>query len=213
MPSISRAGKRLDLRLRILRRKPFPYDEGMLDAIAKGTWLGFAIAAPVGPIGVLVLKQSLRHGRRAGLSSGLGAALADLIYGFLAVAGVRLAAGAGRAVGLAGGLMLLWLAYRSWREQPAAASAPIAGGTLSTFLLTLSNPMTILSFAALVASVGAGAPGWFVCGVFLGSMLWWTLLSCAAASLSGFLNGRARMLNRIAAVTLAVFGIVALWRA
>ena len=178
----------------------------------KGMWLGFCIAAPVGPIGVLVLKESLKRGSWAGLASGFGAALADLTYGGLAVAGVRMFVGYDRFIALAGGSLLLWLAWKSWHEKPAAETALIArgrwhGSTTTTFVLTLSNPMTILLFAALVASAGADAPAWFVSGVFLGSMLWWTILSIAACRLRTVLDIRAVLLSRLAALTLAAFGI------
>jgi putative LysE/RhtB family amino acid efflux pump len=187
----------------------------MLSSVVKGVWLGFCIAAPVGPIGILVLTQALRRGPGAALASGLGAALADLIYGLLAVAGVRLAAGHARIVGVTGGFILLWLAWRSWRASPANGDAPEMkirlGGTATTFFLTLSNPMTILSFAAMVASTGGASPGYFVMGVFLGSMLWWTILSVTGGSLGRWIEIRAVVLNRLSAATLASFGIWAIW--
>ena len=186
----------------------------MVSSILRGVWLGFSIAAPVGPIGVLVLKRALQSGRWAGIRSGFGAALADLIYGFLAVAGVRLAAGYSRGVAIAGGSVLLWLAWRSWKERPRADGDGEAEeryrGTLATFLLTLSNPMTILSFAAMVASAGADAPALFVVGVFSGSMLWWVVLSIGAAAFRPALEGKGIALNRLAAVTLGCFGLWAL---
>ena len=182
----------------------------MVAPLAKGIWLGFSIAAPVGPIGILVLKQALQRGYRAGIASGFGAALADLIYGCLAVAGVQLFAGTGRIVAIVGGLVLLWLAWRSWHEPPAQDSAA-AGGTITTFLLTLSNPMTILSFAAMIAGVGATAPAYFVAGVFLGSMLWWTILSFSAVSIRRWIEVRGVVLNRIAAITLGSLGVWAIY--
>ena len=182
----------------------------MVAPLAKGIWLGFSIAAPVGPIGILVLKRALQRGYRAGIASGFGAALADLIYGCLAVAGVRLFAGTGRVVAIVGGLVLLWLAWRSWHEQPAQDSA-VTGGTITTFLLTLSNPMTILSFAAMIASVGAASPVYFVAGVFLGSMLWWTILSVSASSVRRWMEVRGVVLNKISALTLAAFGLWAIY--
>jgi putative LysE/RhtB family amino acid efflux pump len=188
----------------------------MVEAIAKGAWLGFCIAAPVGPIGTLVLKQSLKWGSRAGLASGLGAALADLCYGFLAVAGVRLAAAYARPIAVLGGCFLLWLAWKSWREAPTEGVAATKRTSsirnlATTFVLTVSNPMTILSFAAMVASVGAEAPAYFVAGVFVGSMLWWVLLSTTSAWLAAFIEVRGAVVNRAAAVTLATFGIWAIW--
>jgi putative LysE/RhtB family amino acid efflux pump len=158
----------------------------------------------------------LKRGRWAGLSSGLGAALADLIYGFLAVAGVRLVSGYARPFAIIGGLFLVYLARKSWREPPAreAAVAKKEGlmiSTATTFVLTLTNPMTILSFGAMVASAGADAPAHFVLGVFLGSMLWWAMLSTTAAWLGGLIAIRGVVLNRLAAVTLASFGVWAIW--
>lgn len=187
----------------------------MTGAIWKGAWLGFCVAAPVGPIGALVLKQSLRRGRWAGLSSGLGAALGDLMYGFLAVAGVRLAAAYARPVAVTGGFVLLCLAWKSWQERPpedaAVAKSGMLSSTAATFALTVSNPMTILSFGAMVASTGTDAPAHFVTGVFLGSMLWWAILSMTGAWLRGFIEIRGVVLNRLAALTLASFGVRAIW--
>lgn len=182
----------------------------------RGAWLGFCIAAPVGPIGILVLKQSVQRGRWAGIASGFGAALADLIYGYLTIAGVRLAGRYGRVTATAGGLLLLWLAWKSWRETPRCddAAPELRAGwrnTFTTFLLTLSNPMTILMFAGLIASAATNAPAQFVAGVFLGSMAWWIILSTTAAWLGQAIAIRGSVLNRIAAVTLASFGVWALW--
>jgi putative LysE/RhtB family amino acid efflux pump len=188
----------------------------VLESIAKGVWLGFCIAAPVGPIGTLVLKQSLQWGFRAGLVSGLGAALADLCYGLLAATGVRLAANYTRPIAVVGGCFLLWLAWKAWGEAPAADGAiPKRNGLFrnvaTTFVLTLSNPMTILSFAALIASTGTEAPEWFVVGIFSGSMLWWVILSLGSAWLAGFIKLRGAVLNRVAALTLGAFGIWAIF--
>jgi putative LysE/RhtB family amino acid efflux pump len=187
----------------------------MLDSIAKGLWLGFCIAAPVGPIGTLVLKRSLTRGFRAGLACGLGTALADLCYGVLAATGIHFAAACARPLAIAGGLLLLWLAWRSWHEAPPTDGLnppeSVPRGTATTFLLTLSNPMTILSFAALIASTGGSSPGWFVLGVFSGSMLWWVTLSATASSLAPYLVHCGVLLNRIAAITLAAFGLFTLY--
>jgi len=188
----------------------------MLATLWKGLCLGLAIAAPMGPIGILVLKRSVERGCAAGLASGFGVAFADLIYGLLAVAGVRLAPGHSRIMAAIGGVFLLGLAWKFWRDAPASrASSGIGGGAFrsaaTTFLLTLSNPITILSFAAMVASTGAGAPVYFVAGVFLGSMLWWTILSATASSFGALIDPRGPWLGRLAAVTLACFGAWAIW--
>lgn len=188
----------------------------MIESILKGAWLGFCIAAPVGPIGMLVLNQSLERGRWQGMASGFGAALADLIYGCLAVAGVRLTAQYARLSAILGGMFLLFLAWRSWRKTTAREVAlprerGLFGSIAVTFSLTLSNPMTILSFAAMVASTGADAPAYFIFGIFSGSMLWWAILSTAAVWLGATIGIRGVLLNRLSAATLALFGIWAIW--
>jgi putative LysE/RhtB family amino acid efflux pump len=180
--------------------------------VVQGVWLGFSIAAPVGPIGALVLKLSLRSGFRAGIASGLGAALADLCYGMLAAAGVRMAAGYARPIAFVGGIILLWLAWEAWHEaSPQEVAVAESEGRLrrigTTFLLTISNPMTILSFAAMISAVGAADPAQFVAGVFLGSMLWWTVLSAFASWIAKRVEIRGSILNRAAAITLAGFGV------
>jgi putative LysE/RhtB family amino acid efflux pump len=180
--------------------------------VAQGVWLGFSIAAPVGPIGTLVLKQSLRSGFRAGIVSGLGAALADLCYGSLAAAGVRMAAAYAHPIAFVGGIILLWLAWKAWHEaSPQEAAVAESESKLrrigTTFLLTISNPMTILSFAAMISAVGAADPAQFVAGVFLGSMLWWTVLSATSSCIAKRVEIRSSILNRAAAITLAGFGL------
>ena len=174
-----------------------------------GSILGFSIAAPVGPIGLLVLRRSLTDGARAGVSSGLGAATADLGYGALAAFGITLLAQWQRPAAMAGGVILLWLGWKSWRS--IATTEGGAGGFGATFLLTLSNPMTILSFAALVAGAGVASPAWFIAGVFTGSLAWWVLLSTFAATLRRQFPATAmKWLNRASAVVLIVFGLRAL---
>ncbi|MFN8897363.1 MAG: LysE family transporter, partial [Pseudomonadota bacterium] len=138
-------------------------------------WVGLAIAAPVGPIGLLVIQRTLRHGRAAGLATGLGAAVADALYGALGAFGVTSLIDALQAarvpLALAGGGFLLWLAWRTWRSAPPAqavaqdagvAGRPgLAGAVAGGFALTVGNPAPILSFVAVVgprgASLGGGA--------------------------------------------------------
>jgi putative LysE/RhtB family amino acid efflux pump len=139
-----------------------------------------------------------------------------MCYGFLAVAGVRLAAAYARPIALLGGCFLLWLAWKSWRETPVEGVAVkerdgITRNVATTFVLTLSNPMTILSFAALIAGTGTSAAAYFVLGVFFGSMLWWTILSTTSAWIAAHMKLRGVVLNRLAAVTLGAFGIWTIW--
>src|SRR5881409_981452 len=131
----------------------------------RGVAIGFSIAAPVGPIGVLCIRRTLAEGRLCGFASGLGAATADAVYG--CVAGFGLTAVSNLLVSqqtwlrLIGGLFLCYLGVKSFFAGPAqTAAAPksgaLAGAYASTFLLTLTNPMTILSFAAVFAGLGLG---------------------------------------------------------
>ncbi|MBI5720453.1 MAG: LysE family transporter [Burkholderiales bacterium] len=194
-------------------------------AFLQALWIGLAIAAPVGPIGLLVIQRTLDHGRVVGLATGLGAAVADACYGAVGAFGVVVVMNALQAarvpLALAGGALLLWLAWRSWSAAPAeqaakVEAAPGLGSSFAaTFALTLSNPATILSFIAIFGAMGARragplAPLPMVLGVLLGSALWWLLLSAGVARLRHHLDLRARRwVGRISALLLAGF---ALWQ-
>jgi threonine/homoserine/homoserine lactone efflux protein len=194
----------------------------------KGMAIGLGIAAPVGPIGVLCIRRSLRDGAWTGFVAGLGAATADAAYG--AVAGFGLTAISGFLVrrqfwlGLCGGVFLCYLGIRAFIDKPAPGGAPDAGLPLpaiyaSTRLLTLSNPATILSFAVVFAGFGIGASADYrdaaalVLGVFAGSTLWWSILSSGV----GLLRSRVtpawmRAVNRASGCVLVGFGAYALLR-
>ena len=193
----------------------------------RGLLIGFSIAAPVGPIGVLCIRRTLAEGRAAGLISGLGAATADALYGCVAGFGLTFISGIlirqQTALRLAGGAFLVYMGIRTFLARPAEqAASSKTGGLLaayaSTFLLTLTNPLTILSFAAVFAGLGlAGGGGdhasaaMLVLGVFCGSALWWCLLSGGVSLFRARLNLRAlRWVNRLSGVVIAGFGIAAL---
>lgn len=196
-----------------------------MDALfAKSLLIGLSIAAPVGPIGLLVIQRTLRDGAAVGLATGLGAALADGLYGAVGAFGVSwlidALTGARVPLALGGGAFLLWLAWRIWHSTPATqpASAALPRGWLpsmaGTFLLTLSNPATIFSFIAVFGTLGAGAAGsapWtMIGGVLLGSALWWLLLSMLVGRLRRRFDRRMmRWVNRGSALLLAGF---ALWQ-
>jgi threonine/homoserine/homoserine lactone efflux protein len=163
-----------------------------LDILLKGLTIGFSIAAPVGPIGLLCIRRAVADGPRAGFICGLGAATADgayaLIGGFAMTAAARWLVQERRWFGLVGGLFLIYLGIRTMATESGrqAAAAPGRGAMSafgSTLLLTLANPMTIMSFAAVFAGLGMAtaanylAAATLVGGVFTGSALWWFLLS------------------------------------
>src|SRR4051812_5844301 len=158
----------------------------------RGYVLGLTIAAAVGPISLLCIRRTLAEGRVVGLVSGLGVATADATYGAVAAFGLTavttLLVEWHRALAIVGGVFLLYLAWTTIRAVPGAAATTtdrrggLAGAYLSTLGLTLTNPMTILSFAALF--VGLGVTGGdatgavlLTAGVWLGSATWWLILT------------------------------------
>ena len=198
-----------------------------LSFLLKGMAIGFSIAAPVGPIGVLCIRRTLAEGRTCGFVSGLGAATADGLYGVVAGLGLtflsNLLIQQQFWVRLIGGLFLCTLGLKTFFAPPAQGDTPVKGKGLaaayvSTFVLTLTNPMTILAFAAIFAGLGVGttagnylAAGVLVAGVFTGSAMWWLFLSGAvgffkrSVSLAGM-----RWINRISGLIIVAFGVGAL---
>lgn len=204
----------------------------MLDLWLRGFVIGLAIAAPVGPIGVLCMRRTLVSGRLAGFVTGLGAAAADATYGALGAFGTVLAAALVARqdwIATIGGLFLIWLGVSGMRRPPAEVEAApptgakhLAGFFGSTFLLTLANPATILSFAAIFAGLGLGAGGGgsaaaalrLVGGVFLGSAAWWLFLSIAVGLVRHRLGrGALVWINRLSGLVLLGFGVSAIWLA
>jgi threonine/homoserine/homoserine lactone efflux protein len=201
-----------------------------LALLLRGFVIGISIAAPVGPIGVLCIRRTLAQGRLAGLLSGLGAATADALYG--AVAGFGLTVISAFLVEQRdwlrslGGLFLCYLGVRTFLARPAEDEPPArssiargyAGAYLSTLLLTLANPITILSFAAIFAGLGlaeaAGDPrsaAVLVLGVFGGSATWWLLLSGGVGlARDRFTPAAMIWVNRLSAATIVAFGLAAL---
>ncbi len=195
--------------------------------LIKGLLIGFSIAAPVGPIGVLCIRRTLAEGRAAGFASGLGAATADALYGCIAGFGLTLVTrflmDQQVWLRLFGGAFLCYLGVKTILSRPAdqaamAKGSGLAGAYGSTFLLTLTNPMTILSFAAVFAGLGLASAGGsyasagsLVLGVFTGSALWWLLLSGGASLLRGKFDARGlEWVNRISGVVITGFGVAAL---
>jgi threonine/homoserine/homoserine lactone efflux protein len=191
----------------------------------RGLIIGFSIAAPVGPIGVLCIRRTLAKGRTAGFVSGLGAATADAVYGGIAGFGLTFIADLlveqQAWFRLIGGAFLCYLGIRIVFSKPADQAASAGGKGLfghfaSTFFLTLTNPMTILSFAAIFAGLGlATAEANFqtavilVAGVFGGSALWWLLLSSGVGLFRAKFSAHLRWVNRISGILITLFGLLA----
>jgi threonine/homoserine/homoserine lactone efflux protein len=194
-----------------------------MSAFLSGLAMGFSIAVPVGPIGLLCLRRSVTEGRLAGLVTGLGAATADTIYGAVAAAGLTAVTSAlvahRAALQFAGGLFLLYLGVTTFRAKPAAPlvlgaprSTSLAAAYGSTLLLTLANPLTILAFVGIFAGLGLrpglGEASWLVLGVAVGSAVWWLALSAVASRLRTRLQGGGlRGLNLCSGLAIGGFGL------
>jgi threonine/homoserine/homoserine lactone efflux protein len=193
----------------------------------RGLVLGFTIAAAVGPISLLCIRRTLAEGRLVGLVSGMGVATADASYGAIAAFGLTaitdLLVDWRRALGIVGGAFLLWLAWRTFRSVPGEAASTETGGRrglpgayLSTLALTLTNPMTILSFAALFVGLGvtggtAGGATLLTLGVFAGSATWWVVLVAVVGALRSRLTATGlRRVNVVSGIAIGAFAIVAI---
>lgn len=198
--------------------------------------VGLAIAAPVGPMGMLCIRRTLTGGPRAGLAIGFGIASGDAFYGLIAALGLvgisQFMLAYDRPLHLVAGLFLLYLGVRTLLQKPPA-DAPNGDGKLaqigragalrayaSSLLLTLTNPQTVIMFAALFTTL---APrGAFsssialttVSGVFCGSIAWWCFLVTVVSLARHAIGSKLRLaIDRLVGITLAAFGIVEVRRA
>lgn len=195
--------------------------------LIKGLIIGFSIAAPVGPIGILCIRRTLEHGKWMGFVSGLGAATADALYGFIAGLGLTIVTnfliGQQDWLRWIGGLFLCYLGINIIASKSSQTAAKAKGGNLltayaSTFLLTITNPVTILAFLAIFSGLGMATNHTtsqgllLVIGVFVGSALWWLLLSNIAGIFAKRISdGSLRVINYISGFILLGFGVYALF--
>ncbi|MCM3737594.1 LysE family transporter [Bacillus cytotoxicus] len=194
-----------------------------IEMLVKGLIIGLSIAAPVGPIGVLCIRRTLEYGKFIGFMSGLGAATADGLYGMIAGLGLTFITSflveQQEWIHLIGSVFLLYLGLKIFVSKPSKIAAKANGNNVfgayaSTFLLTITNPVTILSFLAIFSGLGISnsnddliASLVVVLGVFLGSALWWLILS----GVTGLLMNRMKsfplnIVNRISGFILLMFG-------
>lgn len=199
----------------------------MASLLVRGFAFGFAIAAAPGPIFFLCLRRTLVKGWLSGLFSGFGVATADGIYAAIAAFGLVAVTSALTGerpwFALAGGALLLYLGGRIVLEKPRTTEAAAINGAglawayVSTLGLTITNPATIISFAALSATLGAGLSGGYsrpallVTGVLVGSVTWWCVLAALAASLRARITPRVvRGISTISGLAIMVLGLAAL---
>jgi threonine/homoserine/homoserine lactone efflux protein len=196
--------------------------------LIKGAMMGFVVAVPVGPLGLLCINRALSLGPWYGLFSGLGIATADALAGAIAALSITLVSqflvDHQFAFRLVGGLFLCYLGYEIYCTHPGQPPSRIRriNGLLRTyvtsFLLTVSNPVTILSFAAIYAAWNAqsmtghyGGAAVFAAGVFIGSASWWVALFLGLTVFRERFNLRLLWwIHRISGAGIAVFGIVLL---
>lgn len=195
----------------------------------EGVFIGLALAAPVGPVGILCIRRALAQGRLAAFAAGLGAAFADTFYGAVAALGLTFIAhfltDHTFLLRLVGGSFMLILGLHIYRQPVRFTETPpramgLAKDFVSTFLITLSNPATILAAMGIFAAIGALShemyqdspqPGLAIIGVFVGSSLWWAFLSFTAnAFKSRFTPAWIGRLNHISGIALMVFALVIL---
>lgn len=199
--------------------------------IINGFIFGLVLAAPVGPVGVLCVQRTLSEGRMHGLLSGLGAAVGDAIYGAIAAFGVSAVqlwiSDHQASLRTIGGILLLLLAAKTLILRSNRKSQKNVGKLhtenllqdfVSTFLLAITNPITILTFAGLFVTLGSTDVGdsinnaaLLVFGVFIGSALWWFALAFTANLARPYIDGGyQKWVSRISAAILISFGVYAL---
>jgi threonine/homoserine/homoserine lactone efflux protein len=188
--------------------------------------VGFTIAAAVGPISLLTIRRTIAHGRVYGLASGLGVATADASYAGIAAFGLTAVTSvlvSGRvALALVGGAIIVILGIRTMRMRPVEVAADVerpglVGAYLSIYALTMTNPMTILAFAAVFAGLGFAVGASFAdaavitVAVWLGSSMWWVVLTGFVAWVRGRVSTTAlTWVNRISGGALVAFGVAAI---
>ena len=203
----------------------------MFSLVLRGLALGFAVAASPGPIFFLCLRRTLLRGRLYGLVSGLGVATADAVYAAIAAFGFAVVISAvssgRRPLALAGGAVLIGLGLRIFfdgsegpAEPPASSGTGLAWAYFSTLGLTITNPATIISFAALAATLSLGGggqparPAALVAGVLIGSATWWCVLAIGASLLRARLTPAViRAISTFSGLAIAVLGMLAVYSA
>jgi threonine/homoserine/homoserine lactone efflux protein len=192
--------------------------------LLKGFVIGFAVAAPIGPVGLLCIRRSIADGKLRGFVTGLGAAVADAFMATVVVFGVTsitaFITSNERTFRFLGGLILLGMGLAAMRVHPRVRStgplhAPnLHMAFLSTIVLTLANPMTMFSllgiftaFGVMLHTAGWLQPSYLVAGVFLGSTAWWILLCYFAEWFGRKLNTNLlRTINIAVGLLLIAFG-------
>jgi threonine/homoserine/homoserine lactone efflux protein len=197
----------------------------MIRILLQCIFVGFAVSMPVGPIGVTCIEHGFRGGFRLGIAAGLGAALADSLFGIVGASGIGVLFAQIKDIAafrLIGACVILLLGLKTFlTPMTANGLSQVKLGRFkafaTTFMLTLSNPMTILCFSGIIASIGfpSDAGRFSVMsvglGIFLGSALWWLLLAAFAGMAKARINSKFLLwISSISGVLLIIFGLVML---
>jgi len=193
----------------------------------KGLILGLSIAAPVGPIGILCIRRTLNENYLAGFISGLGAATADAVFASIAALGITLVSNflisQQHTLRFVGGIYLSFLGIKTFISLPRVANeiyfpkTNLVSNYFTTFFLTLSNPITIISFAAIFSGFGLVNPGLsifnpilMIVGVFFGSAIWWYFLCSIVSKFHLKTNINAmKWINRVSGLIILSFSFLA----
>lgn len=204
-----------------------------IGVLYRGMVLGLVIAAPVGPVGLLCIRRTLQKGVRQGLATGLGAACADVLFGAIAVLGIGAIVDFIRSydasIRVIGGIIILVAAWHTWHDRPKEPHPTelankvlklakektffgVARAFLSGFVITLTNPLTLFGTLAVVATFGEISDdkqaGVLISGIFIGSALWWFLLSGGVGMMRRhFTEKRIVAVNKVTAVMLAALAV------
>ncbi|RJF94624.1 LysE family translocator [Oleomonas cavernae] len=197
-----------------------------LELFVRALVVGYVVAAPVGPVNLVCIHRTLHMGRMNGFMAGVGGALADGLFAVVAAFGLTAVSNWMLShdgwMRLFGGIFLVILGLRTFFTEPHDRSMKADEGSVphamaGTFLLTVTNPITILGFATVFASTGLASDGSYsnaaitVAGVFGGSVAWWLTLSLLVGLLRGKLETRGlKLINQISGVAIVGFGIWAL---
>lgn len=192
----------------------------------KGGLIGFAMAAPVGPIALLCIQRTLSYGLLTGFIAGLGAATADAVLGGIAGFGLTFIGGFitghQQILRLLGGAFLMYLGIHIFRSSPANHAAHAQRGLIgtyfSTLILTLSNPMTIIAYTAVFSGFAdiesiesTSLILSLIGGVFLGSAIWWFMLSFGMSLVRTRLTFRTvEIINKTSGAAIAILGLIVL---
>lgn len=199
----------------------------MLNFFVKGLAIGFSLAVPVGPIALLCIRRTLTKGPASGLASGMGAAVADGLFGVVAGFGVAFIENFlfhhSLALRILGGVVLCYAGVKVFFSIPPENSADTSENGLmrdfvSSLVLTVTNPLTAVTFAAIFAAAGVGGrdgsylmTAIMVTGVCCASALWWLLLCGVVSVFHGRMNPRGiQIINRFSGTLIAAFGLIVL---